>query len=348
MPQASDIDTGKLADYLDRHVAGFRGPVAAARFSGGQSNPTYRLTDGAGRSYVLRKKPAGTLLPSAHAVDREYRVMKALEGTEVPVARMLCFCADAAVIGTAFYVMEYVEGRILWDPALPGMEAAERRAIYADVNRVVAALHSVDYKAVGLEDYGRPGRFIERQIGRWTKQYQASVTEPIPAMDRLMEWLPANLPASDETTIFHGDLRLDNLILHPTQPRVLAVLDWELSTLGHPLADLAYHALPWRLTAEQFRGMADKDYVSLGVPSEHEYLRAYCERAGRPPVDPHDWEFYLAYSMFRLAALLQGIAKRSLDGTAANAHAKATGLKARGIAQAAWHQVTANFPGAAG
>jgi aminoglycoside phosphotransferase (APT) family kinase protein len=343
MAPVNDIDVGALAAYLQDRIDGVRAPLRAERFSGGQSNPTYLLTDTGGQRYVLRKKPAGTLLPSAHAVDREYRVMKALEQTGVPVASMYCFCDDAQVIGTPFYVMAFVEGRIFWDPALPELNASERRAMYDEMNRVVATLHKVDYQAVGLEGYGRPANFFERQIGRWTKQYHASATETIEAMNRLIDWLPAHIPGGDETTIFHGDLRLDNMIFHPREPRVLAVLDWELSTLGHPLADFAYHALPWRLTSEQFRGMAEKKPLPAGIPSERDYLLSYCKLTGRA-VDEADYEFCMAYSMFRLAAILQGILKRSLDGTASNAQARETGLKARSIAEAAWSQVTTNFP----
>jgi aminoglycoside phosphotransferase (APT) family kinase protein len=343
MAPVNDIDVGALAAYLQDRIDGVRAPLRAERFSGGQSNPTYLLTDAGGQRYVLRKKPAGTLLPSAHAVDREYRVMKALEQTGVPVASMYCFCDDAQVIGTPFYVMAFVEGRIFWDPALPELNASERRAMYDEMNRVVATLHKVDYQAVGLEGYGRPANFFERQIGRWTKQYHASATETIEAMNRLIDWLPAHIPGGDETTIFHGDLRLDNMIFHPREPRVLAVLDWELSTLGHPLADFAYHALPWRLTSEQFRGMAEKKPLPAGIPSERDYLLSYCKLTGRA-VDEADYEFCMAYSMFRLAAILQGILKRSLDGTASNAQARETGLKARSIAEAAWSQVTTNFP----
>jgi aminoglycoside phosphotransferase (APT) family kinase protein len=338
----NDIDVAMLAAYLQGRIDGFRAPLRAERFGGGQSNPTYLLTDGAGQRCVLRKKPAGTLLPSAHAVDREYRVMKALEQTDVPVPSMYCYCDDAQVIGTPFYVMAFVEGRIFWDPALPELDASARSAMYDEMNRVVSALHKVDYQAVGLESYGRPANFFERQIGRWTRQYQASATEPIGAMDRLIDWLPSHIPADDETTIFHGDLRLDNMIFHPREPRVLAVLDWELSTLGHPLADFAYHVLPWRLTSGQFRGMAEKKPLPAGIPSEQAYLREYCKRAGRA-VDESTYEFCVAYSMFRLAAILQGILKRSLDGTASSAQARETGLKARGIAEVAWSQVTAHF-----
>lgn len=339
-PTSGDLDADALGRWLLGRIDGLTLPVRAERFSGGQSNPTFLVTDAAARRYVLRKKPAGELLPSAHAVDREYRVMKALEATEVPVAKMLCFCDDAAVIGTPFYLMSFVEGRIFWDPALPELDPAARRALYADMNRVVAALHRIDPVAVGLGDYGRSGGFFERQLKRWTTQYRASETEPIAAMDRLIEWLPAHVPATDETRIFHGDLRIDNMIFHPTEPRVLAVLDWELSTLGHPLADFAYHALPWRLTADQFRGMAGKDFAALGIPSEEAYMRSYGAATGRD-VDPADYAFCMAYGMFRLAAILQGILKRAIEGTAASATAHDTGKRARVIAEVAWAQVVA-------
>ncbi len=335
------LDTDVLFAWLRGRIEGLRTPLRAERLSGGQSNPTFMLTDGSGQRYVLRKKPEGELLPSAHAVDREYRVMKALEHTDVPVARVLCLCDELAIIGTPFYVMEFIEGRIFWDPALPELDIAQRRAVYQDMNRVVAALHRVDPQAVGLADYGRSSGFFARQISRWTNQYRASETESIPAMDHLIEWLPAHMPAHDESRIFHGDLRLDNMIFHPTQPRILAVLDWELSTLGHPMADFAYHALPWRLTSEEFRGMAEKDIASLGIPSEQEYLRDYCAATSRQ-VDPVEYEFCVIYSMFRLAAILQGILRRAIDGTAANTTAEATGRKALVIADAAWRQVTAH------
>jgi aminoglycoside phosphotransferase (APT) family kinase protein len=333
-----DFDAAALGSYLVSRIDGLRPPLGVTRFSGGQSNPTYCLADAAGRRYVLRKKPSGPLLPSAHAIDREYRVMKALVGSPVPVARMHCLCEDSAVIGTAFYVMEHVEGRIFWDPALPELDRVERGLIYDDMNRVVAALHRVDPAAVGLTDFGRPGNFVQRQVERWSRQYRASETEHMPAMERLIEWLPIHVPADAPATIFHGDLRLDNMIFHPREPRVVALLDWELSTLGNPLADFAYHALPWRLTAEQFRGMAGKDFAALGVPGEGEYLRRYCERSGRE-VDPREWEFYIAYSLFRLAAILQGILKRAIDGTASSTQAIETGRKAKMIADLAWSQV---------
>ena len=345
MKATSDgLDTDALGRWLQGRIDGLALPLRAERFSDGQSNPTFLVTDAAARRHVLRKKPSGDLLPSAHAVDREYRVMRALEATDVPVARMICFCDDAAVIGTPFFVMSFVEGRIFWDPALPELDPAARRAVYADMNRVVAALHRIEPAAVGLADYGRNAGFFERQLRRWTTQYRASETEPIAAMDRLIEWLPAHMPASEETRIFHGDLRIDNMIFHPTEPRILAVLDWELSTLGHPLADFAYHALPWRLTADQFRGMADKDILALGIPSEAAYLRSYGAATGRH-VDPAEYEFCMAYGMFRLAAILQGILKRSIEGTAASTTAEATGRQARVIAEVAWAQLRARGAG---
>ncbi|MFO1324373.1 MAG: phosphotransferase family protein [Burkholderiales bacterium] len=322
------------------HVAGYAGPLAVHPLAGGQSNPTFRLRT-PGAEYVLRKKPGGTLLPSAHAVEREYRVMHALRDTDVPVPRMHALCEDASVIGTPFFIMEFVDGRIHWDPTLPDMPPDYRTALWDDVNRVIAAIHTVDVARVGLADFGKPGNYFERQIARWTRQYRASETERIEAMDHLIEWLPRNIPAGDETTITHGDFRIDNLVVHRTEPRVLAVLDWELATLGHPLADLAYHLLAWRLTGEQFRGMAGRDHAALGIPTERAYVDAYCRRNGRPPIDPAEWEFHLAYSMFRLAAILQGIAKRVVDGTANAADAGATGQRARPIAEEAWRCVQA-------
>ncbi|TCP08177.1 phosphotransferase [Caldimonas thermodepolymerans] len=334
------FDVGRLEQYLHAHVEGYAGPLQVQRFPDGQSNPTYLLATPTQR-YVLRKKPHGQLLPSAHAVEREYRVIRALHGRGVPVARPYCLCEDDAVVGTPFYVMEYVHGRVLWDPTLPGMQPAERTALYDEINRVVAALHAIDPASVGLADYGRPGNYFERQIARWTRQYRASETEPIPAMDALIEWLPQHIPAVEENAIVHGDLRLDNLIFHPTEPRILAVLDWELSTLGHPLADFAYHMLTWRLSADEFRGMRGADLAALGIPDERTYLDLYCRRTGRAPVPAHEWDFYLAYSMFRLAAILQGILKRAYDGNASSAHALETGRRARPIAEAGWRQAQA-------
>lgn len=332
---AHAIDAAALRLYLDKHIPHLGPTLGIKPFAGGQSNPTFLVTDGQ-RRFVLRKKPAGELLPSAHAVDREYRVIQALQATDVPVARPICLCEDPSVIGTIFYVMDFVEGRIFWDPALPELTGGERRALYDDMNRVVAALHAVRPEQVGLQDYGREGRFLERQIDRWSRQYRASETEPIEAMHQLMQWLPGHIPESAGHGIVHGDLRLDNMIFHPSEPRVIALLDWELSTLGDPLADLAYHMLPWYLKADEFRGMAGSDLAALEIPSEDGYLAQWLQRTGRPPVSAQTWSVYLIYNMFRLAAILQGIARRAQDGTAASSNAQETGAKARPIAELAW------------
>jgi aminoglycoside phosphotransferase (APT) family kinase protein len=332
------FDLATLAAYLHERIDGFAGPLQAEQFKGGQSNPTYLLTAGDTR-YVMRAKPApaAKLLPSAHAVDREYRVISALGRAGIPVPRTYCLCEDEGVIGRAFYVMEHVDGRVLWDQSLPGMTRPERAAIYDEMNRVVAALHSVDYAAIGLADYGKPGNYFERQIGRWSKQYRASETERIEAMDRLIEWLPANIPAGDETAIVHGDYRLDNLIFHPTEPRILAILDWELSTLGHPLADFSYHCMAWHIPHSMFRGIAGLDFAALGIPTEGEYIDAYCRRTGRESIA--HWDFYIAYNLFRIAAILQGIAKRALEGTASSAAAVEQGKRARPLAALGWQVV---------
>ena len=338
------FDTAALAAWLGEHMDGFEGPLAVEMFKGGQSNPTYKLVT-PGNSYVMRAKPGpvAKLLPSAHAVEREFAVMRGLAGTDVPVAKMHCLCEDESVIGRAFYVMEFVQGRVLWDQSLPGMTPAQRGAIYDEMNRVIAALHNVDYVRQGLSGYGKPGNYFERQIGRWSKQYVASITQPIAEMDKLMAWLPANMPASardeSKTRIVHGDYRLDNLMFHPTEPRVLAVLDWELSTLGHPLADFSYHCMAWHISPESFRGIGGLDLASLGIPGEDAYIRRYCERTGigNPDALKADWNFYLAYNMFRLAAILQGIAKRIEMGTASNAQAAKSAAGVRPLAQMAWN-----------
>ena len=330
------FDTGRLADYLHTRIPQFPASLELQQFKGGQSNPTY-LIEAGGRRYVLRRKPPGPLLPSAHAVDREYRIMTALAATDVPVPPTWCLCDDPEVIGTPFFVMDYVEGRVFWDPSLPEMQPDERRALWLEINRVIAALHRVDYRAVGLESYGRPGNYIRRQIERWTKQYRSSETEPIAAMDHLIAWLPENIPPGEETSIVHGDFRIDNLIFHPSEPRVLAVLDWELSTLGHPLADFAYHLMAWRLGPGQFRGMHGMDLTALGIPEEDEYVGLYCQRTGRSSIGNVD--FYLAYNMFRLAAILQGIARRAIDGTSADPDAPEVGKRARAVADVAWNHV---------
>ena len=327
------FDAEALAGYLRGHVGDPARDLVIEQFQGGQSNPTYRVTTSKQR-YVLRRKPPGPLLPSAHAIDREYRVMAALAKTDVPVARMVALCEDETVIGTAFYLMEYVEGRILWDPTLPGMSPEERHAHYDELNRVLALLHQVDYAAIGLGDYGKPGQYIARQIARWSKQYQAGTADPVPAMERLIEWLPRHLPEGDETRIVHGDYRLDNVIFHPSEPRVLAVLDWELSTLGHPLSDFAYQVMAWRLTPKEFRGIKGFDLAALGIPDEAEYVAAYCHRTGRSGI-PH-WEFYLIFNMFRIAAILHGVLSRALQGNAASENAVEQGSRARLVADVAW------------
>ena len=329
----SGIDTGALEGWLAEHVPHYRGPCRLIPFEGGQSNPTFRLESASGR-YVLRRKPMGALLASAHAVDREARVLRALAATAVPVPQVHALCEDASVIGSAFYVMDHIEGRVLWDARLPGMTPSDRRAIYDQMNATIAALHSLDPAALGLGDFGRPGNYLARQIARWTSQYRASETEPIAAMDALIAWLPAHIPPHDATAIVHGDFRLDNLVLHPTEPRVVAVLDWELSTLGHPLADFAYHAMAWRLTPDLFRGLAGTDLATLGIPDEQSYLADYCRRTGQNP--PDDWNTYIVFSMFRIAAIMQGITKRAQEGTAASAAAIDIGRRARPIAEQAW------------
>ncbi len=329
-----------LAAYLRQHLPGFGGELTAQQFSGGQSNPTYLLQAG-GQRWVLRRKPPGVLLPSAHAVDREYRVMAALAHSTVPVPRVHLLCEDDAVIGSAFYVMEHVEGRNFLDPSLPGMTIEQRGAIYDEMNRVIAVLHGVDHQVAGLAGYGRPGQYLKRQIERWTRQYRASqigISEPIAAMERLIEWLPAHLPEADETSLVHGDFRIDNLIFHPHEPRVLAVLDWELSTLGDPLADFAYHCMTWRVTPAEFRGLKGHDLAALGIPFEDDYVQAYCKRSGRASLP--DWDYYMAFNMFRMAAILQGILQRALHGSAASAEAEQTGRLARPMAEAGWRQVT--------
>jgi len=332
------FDTASLDAFMRNHVEGFRGPLQVEQFKGGQSNPTYRITT-QGRRYALRKKPPGKLLPSAHAVDREYKVIRALSKVGFPVARPYALCEDDSVIGTAFYVMDCVEGRVLWDQSLPGMSKSERRAIWDELNRVIALLHSIDYKAVGLEGFGKAGSYIERQVGRWSKQYQASETQKIEAMDNLIAWLPKNVPASDETTIVHGDYRLDNTVFHPAEPRMLAVLDWELSTLGHPLADLGYNCMQYHF-AEGFGasgGYAGMDLKAFGIPSESEYVAAYARRTGRDRIE--HWDFYVAFSLFRLASIVQGVYKRGLDGNASSETAKNYGDRARAMADLAWSLV---------
>ncbi len=332
--EAHRFDAAALQRYLERHIDGFRGPLEVRQFVGGQSNPTYHLAAG-GRRFVLRRKPPGKLLPSAHAVDREYRVITALAATDVPVPRTYVLCEDESVIGTAFYVMDWVAGRVFADPMLPGVTPADRAALYDAMNDVLARLHRVDWKRVGLEDFGRPGNYFARQIHRWSSQYRASETERIEPMERLIEWLPAHVPPSDETTLVHGDYRPGNMIVHPTEPRIVAVLDWELSTLGHPLADLAYNCVPYHTgPGDNLGGVEGVDLAALGIPTEADYVAAYCRRTGRPPIE--GWDFYVAFALFRLAAIAQGIMGRVLAGTANDPNARSRGERARPLAQAAW------------
>jgi aminoglycoside phosphotransferase (APT) family kinase protein len=316
-----DFDPDRLAGYLRPRLPGLKGAMTALPIAGGQSNPTYRLRF-AGRDLVLRKQPAGELLPSAHAVDREFRIQQALAGSDVPVPRMEHFCDDRTVIGTLFYIMEALDGRVFKDPALPGLEPCERAAIYDSMNEVLARLHLVDWRAIGLEGFGRPGSYFARQINRWTRQWQASKTREIPEIERLIAWLPEHVPAGDETTIVHGDYRLGNLMLHPREPRVIALLDWELSTLGHPLADLAYNCVVYHAAAEDYGGLLGLDFEALGIPSEQDYVARYCARTGRVDgITP----FHLAFSMFRFAVIFEGIAARARAGIAAGADAEDVG-----------------------
>ena len=329
------LDTASLTNYLTGRIPDFAGQVTAEKFAGGQSNPTFKVTAG-DQQYVLRRKPPGELLASAHAVDREFRVISALADTDVPVPKTFLLCEDESIVGSMFYLMEYLEGRVFWDPTLPEVSSnAERSAIYDDMNRVLAALHKVDVDKVGLGDFGRPGNYFERQVGRWTKQYRASETEHSEAMETLMEWLPANMPADDgANSLVHGDYRLDNLMFHPTEPRAIAVLDWELSTLGNPLADLANQCTAWMLPREGgIVGMMGVDRAALGIPSDEEYIARYCERTGRDGID--NWDFYIIFSMFRLAAIVQGVAKRAELGNASSPEATARGELVIPLARAA-------------
>ena len=334
--QQFDVDA--LTVWMNTHVDGFKGPLTLEQFKGGQSNPTFKLMTPTA-TYVMRSKPgpAAKLLRSAHAIEREYEVMAALKKVDMPVAKMLAICDDEAIIGRAFFIMEMVDGRVLWDPALPGITKPERAAIFDEMNRVIARLHLVDYAAIGLAEFGKAGNYFERQIGRWSKQYRASETEKIDAMDKLIEWLPQHIPPGEETSIVHGDYRMDNLIFHQTEPRVLAILDWELSTLGHPLADFAYHCMAWHVPPSAFRGLAGLDLAALGIPDFESYVKSYCQRTGRAGIE--NFEYYLAYNLFRMAGILQGIMKRVVDGTAASEQAVAMGKAARPLAELGWKVV---------
>jgi aminoglycoside phosphotransferase (APT) family kinase protein len=327
------IDEGKLETWLIENVRGYAGPLEVRQFKGGQSNPTYQLVT-PNKKYVLRRKPPGKLLPSAHAVDREYRVITALYPTGFPVAESYGLCTDDSVIGTMFYVMDNVEGRILWDGQLPDYAPSDRAAIYDAMNKTLAGLHNTDVDAIGMSDFGKPGNYFSRQIDRWTKQYKLSETQTIPSMDKLIDWLPNNIPAGETVSIVHGDYRLDNMVLHATENRVAAVLDWELCTLGDPLADFTYQLMQWIMPGEQRGGLAGLDLKAMGIPSIEEYVAMYCERTGRSGIENLD--FYFAYNSFRLAGICQGIVGRVRDGTAASPHAVAMGERVAPLADIAW------------
>jgi aminoglycoside phosphotransferase (APT) family kinase protein len=318
---------------MSDHVDGFAPPLEVTQFQGGMSNPTFMLTDGNGKRYVLRKKPPGKLLPSAHAVDREFKVISALNATDVPVAKAYALCEDDAIIGQAFYIMEFLEGRVFRDVALPDLPPDERRAIYEAMNDALAKLHSVDFAAIGLSDYGRVGGYISRQVRRWSQQYEASKTDEIPEMDKLTAWLNDNMPDDSLTTIVHGDFRLENLIYHPTEPRVLAVVDWELGTLGNPLSDLAYNCLTYHYADPRWGDIIDLDYEATGIPSEEDYVAQYCARTGR---EIDDYTYYLVLSLFRFAAIIQGVYYRGVQGNAATPAALQRKGKCELLAKIAW------------
>lgn len=334
---AHRFDEAKLHAYLRANAEGFEGPLEVRQIAGGQSNPTFELTSG-GRKYVMRKKPPGQLLKSAHQVDREYKIMKALAVTDVPVPPMVVLCEDDSVIGTTFYVMRFVEGRIFRDPQLPDQSPADRAKIYDSMNDVLAKLHKVDVNAVGLGDFGKPGNYYERQVARWITQYRGAQTDDIPSMEELIRWMPLNIPKDDTVTIAHGDYRLENSIYHPTEPRMVAVLDWELSTIGHPMADLAYNCMGYHLINPRQGGLVGADFAKMGIPREEDYVRRYCERVGRPyPIA--NWNFYLAFAIFRLASIAQGVYKRGLDGNASSENAATMGSTAPFLADNAWRMI---------
>jgi aminoglycoside phosphotransferase (APT) family kinase protein len=330
------FDVKKLEAYLADRIEGFQTPLEVRQFKGGQSNPTYQLVT-PNRKYVMRRKPPGKLLPSAHAVDREFKVISALYPTGFPVAKPYVLCEDETVIGTMFYVMDCVEGRILWEGTLPGMDKKARWATYDAMNETLARLHNLDYLKIGLEGFGKPTDYVARQITRWTKQYQLSETEQIGEMNKLIEWLPKHLPAEGRPSVVHGDYRMDNMILHPTEPRVLAVIDWELSTIGDPLADFTYHLMQWQQDgrATSSGSIMGADFEALGIPTIDQYVKMYCERTGRATTPNMD--YYAAYNFFRLAGILQGIVGRVRDGTAANANASSAAAGARGLAERGWY-----------
>ena len=328
------FDEAALEVWMAQNIEGFSGPLTVRQFKGGQSNPTYLIMTEA-RAYVLRRKPTGRIVEGAHAVEREARVLRALEPAGFPVAHVYALCTDQTIIGSWFYVMEYVEGRIFWDGTFPGVGRAERHLYFDAMNRTIAELHAIDYQSSDLGDFGRPGKYVARQIARWSRQYLAdSEAGRDRHMDGLLEWLPANIPAHDETALVHGDFRSDNVIFHSTEPRIIAVLDWELSTLGDPLADFAYHCLMYRMPARIVAGLAEADLAALGIPSEAEYIAAYCARTGRDCIP--DYEFYVVFNLFRLAAIFHGIKGRVVRGTAASPHAKERAERFPELAKLAW------------
>ncbi len=338
--EAHAFDADRLGDYLAANIDGFRGPIEVRQFRGGQSNPTYLIEAASGR-YVLRRKPPGKLLKSAHAVDREYRVISALHAAGFPVPRTHLLCDDEEIVGTMFFVMDFVEGRIFWNLDLPELDPEERAALYEHANRTIADLHNFDVEGLGLTDFGKPGNYFARQISRWSGQYEASETQQIEEMNALIEWLPQHIPDDDSAAVVHGDFRLDNVIFHPSEPRIIAVLDWELSTIGHPLGDFTYHLMAWQMPEIGIgsTGLRGKDLAALGIPSEDEYVEAYCRRTGRDDGIPHR-NFYSAYNFFRLAAILQGIAGRVRDGTAASVHAARAADAVRPLATLGWEYAT--------
>jgi aminoglycoside phosphotransferase (APT) family kinase protein len=330
------LETARLLPWMEANIDGFGGPLTIEQFKGGQSNPTYKLVTPK-RAYVLRRKPTGAILKGAHAIEREARVIQALGRAGFPVAHVHGLCTDETVIGSWFYVMEMVEGRIFWDASFPELGYAARPAYFDAMNAAIAALHRIDYLSIGLGDYGRSGSYFERQIARWSKQYlDDDLAGRDPWMDRLIDWLPANIPRGDETGIVHGDFRCDNMIFHPTEPRVLAVLDWELSTLGHPLADFAYHAMMYRMPPHIVAGLGGTDVAALNIPTEAEYIAAYCRRTGRDGIA--DYDFYVAFNFFRLAAIYHGIKGRLLRGTASSAQAQARARVLPELTELAWRQ----------
>ncbi|QGP80538.1 phosphotransferase family protein [Sphingobium sp. CAP-1] len=336
MSEVGTLNVTRLAPWLRGHVPGADGEISAEKFAGGQSNPTYLLSVDGQPRFVLRRKPDGVLLPSAHAIEREYRVTYALRDSAVPVARPLALCEDASVVGTPFFIMDYAKGRNFWDARLPDLSPADRAAVYDEMNRVLAALHAIDPAQVGLSNYGRPGNYFARQAARWTKQYRATETQRIEAMEQLIDWLPANDPGLEASRIVHGDFRNDNMIFADGEPRIIAILDWELSTLGHPLADLAQHVMAWRVPREGYRGLSDADLPALGIPSEADYVRRYAERSGVGQIDPAHWRYALAFAMFRNAGIRQGVYRRALDGNASSKAAAVHGARASEIAGLAW------------